>query len=140
MNSTGSVRRGPTLRGGRFRPPIGRSSVRIPPSHQSCSDEDEDEDEEERIGLTNTDSDNEKPHFETIEDIGAEYSEKFEADGQGKPVYQHGAETFGDILAHPKEELHAHQIRRQSYKIRMNRWSALPSSDNAERSQQAQNR
>lgn len=40
--SQSSIRRGPTLRGGRFRPPIGRNSL-----YKRSSD-----DEEETIGLT----------------------------------------------------------------------------------------
>jgi hypothetical protein len=130
VKSSASVRRGPTLRGGRFRPAIGRS-VRVPHQQSSCDEDDE----EERIGLTKaaaSDSDNEKSYFETIEDIGVEYSEKLETDTQDKPVYHHGEETFGDILTNPKEELHAHRVRKQSFKAKMNRWSVHHSSDNAE--------
>lgn len=138
MKSAQSVRRGPTLRGGRFRPAIGRS-VRVSQQQQTSSDDDD----EERIGLTNaaaTDNNNEKLYFETIENIGDEYNEKLQTDDQGKPVYHHGTETFGDILTHPREELHAHKTRRQTYKSRVGQWSALHSSNDVETGQQPPNR
>lgn len=45
MSPQASVRRGPTLRGGRFRPPIGRNSL-IQRRNSTSSDE------EEKLGLT----------------------------------------------------------------------------------------
>ncbi|KAI8378189.1 bacterial low temperature requirement A protein-domain-containing protein [Choanephora cucurbitarum] len=104
--SSASVRRGPTLRGGRFRPPIGRS-MRIP--KQQTSD-----DEEESVGLAGAGAyDNE----------AYEMHEKLETDLDEKPVYHHGEETFGDILTHPQKEFHDHQERKQNFKSKMNRWS-----------------
>ncbi|KAF1800168.1 bacterial low temperature requirement A protein-domain-containing protein [Mucor lusitanicus] len=125
MRSSASVRRGPTLRGGRFRPAIGRSMRRVP--QQGATDE------EEKIGLTNTSSDDDeedddKYQFHTVEDVNATgSSEKVETDEYGKPTYHHGEETFGDLITHPVQELHAHQQRKESYKSRTKRWSALHS-------------
>ncbi|KAI8387046.1 bacterial low temperature requirement A protein-domain-containing protein [Blakeslea trispora] len=111
LSSNPSVRRGPTLRGGRFRPPIGKS-VRIPRQRDS-------EDEEESVGLADAGVyENSNEAYEMLE-----HTEKFETDLDEKPVYHHGEETFGDILTHPKKEFHDHQNRRQSYKLKMNRWS-----------------
>lgn len=122
--SSASVRRGPTLRGGRFRPAIGRSMRRVP--QQGATDE------EEKIGLTNTssdeDDDEDKYQFHTVEDVHATgSSEKVETDEYGKPTYHHGEETFGDLITHPVQELHAHQQRKESFKSRTSRWSALHS-------------
>lgn len=85
-----SLRRGPTLRGDRY--------VR---RHSS-------DDEEERIGLTND-----------IDETEVIHNEKFETDEAGKPLYHHGDETFGDLLTHPIEELHAHQQRKQDFQTRL---------------------
>ncbi|RCH90243.1 hypothetical protein CU098_005311, partial [Rhizopus stolonifer] len=119
---------GPTLRGGRFRPPIGRN-MRVPQRRDSV-------DEEETVGLANAGAyDNaEKVTYEMMEDI-TQHNEKLETDEEGKPIYHHGEETFGDILTHPQQEFHAHQVRRQSYKAKLNRWSIA---HNSEREQQHQ--
>ncbi|KAL9555209.1 hypothetical protein PS6_002981 [Mucor atramentarius] len=126
IKSSASVRRGPTLRGGRFRPAIGRSMRRVP--QQDATDE------EEKIGLTNTSSDDdeeeddEKCRLHTVEDVNLTgSSEKVETDEYGKPIYHHGEETFGDLIRHPVQELHAHQQRKESFKSRTKRWSALHS-------------
>lgn len=127
IKSSPSVRRGPTLRGGRFRPAIGRSMRQVSQQQGSI-------DEEERIGLTNAssdDDDDEKFQFEAVEDVNLTdhqtISEKLETDEHGKPLYHHGNETFGDLITHPVQELHAHQHRQQSFKSRKSRWSALHS-------------
>ncbi|EIE87424.1 hypothetical protein RO3G_12135 [Rhizopus delemar RA 99-880] len=103
MSPQASVRRGPTLRGGRFRPPIGRNSL-IQRRNSTSSDE------EEKLGLT-----------ENIE-----LSEKFEADQEEKPHYHHGEETFGDIITHPIEEYNAHKHRKEEYQHQVDRWSHQP--------------
>ncbi|KAL9542607.1 hypothetical protein MBANPS3_008531 [Mucor bainieri] len=130
LRSSASVRRGPTLRGGRFRPAIGRSMRRVP-QQQGATDE------EEKIGLTNNssdeDEDDEKYRFHTVEDVSAtDSSEKIETDEYGKPTYHHGEETFGDLITHPVQELHAHQQRKESFKSRTSRWSALHSPSSAQ--------
>ncbi|CAO0790645.1 unnamed protein product [Mucor circinelloides] len=132
IKSSASVRRGPTLRGGRFRPAIGRSMRRVP--QQDATDE------EEKIGLTNTSSDDddeeeddEKCRLHTVEDVNlTDSSEKVETDEYGKPTYHHGEETFGDLIRHPVQELHAHQQRKESFKSRTKRWSALHSPDSGQ--------
>ncbi|CEP19216.1 hypothetical protein [Parasitella parasitica] len=126
-STNSSIRRGPTLRGGRFRPAIGRTIHRIPQQQQHGGN-----DEEERIGLTNSssDEDDDKYQFEMVEDVNLgdqTSSEKLETTEYEKPVYHHGEETFGDLLTHPVQELHAHQHRQQSFKSRTSRWSALHS-------------
>ncbi|KAI9246858.1 bacterial low temperature requirement A protein-domain-containing protein [Sporodiniella umbellata] len=97
---SGSMRRGPTLRGGRSRPGIGRSLRR------------NSEEEEERLGLT-----------EEIELDNRDMSEKFETDEVGKPIYHHGDETFGDVLSHPFQEYNAHRHRTEAYERQVKRWS-----------------
>ncbi|ORE13268.1 hypothetical protein BCV71DRAFT_251887 [Rhizopus microsporus] len=94
--SQSSIRRGPTLRGGRFRPPIGRNSL-----YKRSSD-----DEEETIGLTEIMDNN----------------EKIETDQTGKPIYHHGDETFGDVITHPIEEYSAHKHRKEEYKHQVENW------------------
>ncbi|KAI9250837.1 bacterial low temperature requirement A protein-domain-containing protein [Helicostylum pulchrum] len=129
--SATSVRRGPTLRGGRYRPGIGRS-VRVPQPRRSSS---HNIDEEETVGLTaaagasstSYEEENEKTEYE-FEDLDMKskrLSEKLETDENGKPIYQHGEETFGDILTHPVEELHAHQNRKDNFQSKVGRWSLL---------------
>lgn len=95
-----SLRRGPTLRGTRY---VTRET------HSSS-------DEEERIGLTND-----------IDETEVVHQEKVETDATGKPIYHHGDETFGDILTHPREELHAHNMRKHDFESRAERWSSLRS-------------
>jgi hypothetical protein len=87
-----SLRRGPTLRGDRY----------ITRERRISSD-----DEEERIGLTND-----------IDETEVTHQEKVETDAAGKPIYHHGEETFGDILTHPIEELHAHKQRKHNFESR----------------------
>ncbi|KAI8068992.1 bacterial low temperature requirement A protein-domain-containing protein [Thamnidium elegans] len=128
--SATSVRRGPTLRGGRYRPSIGRS-VRVPQSRRSSS---HNIDEEETVGLTAAEAsstsyeqENEKTQYE-LEDLDMKsrrLSEKLETDENGKPIYHHGEETFGDILTHPVQELHAHQNRKDNFQSKVGRWSLL---------------
>jgi hypothetical protein len=123
---TPAVRRGPTLRGGRYRPGIGKS-VRVPQRRSSSEQVVINQDEEERIGLTAEGStafeeDNEK--YDAY-DSSNRASEKLETDEHGKPIYQHGDETFGDLLTHPIEELHAHQHRKEDFQSRVGRESAL---------------
>lgn len=129
--SSASVKRGPTLRGGRYRAGIGRS-VRVPPSPSRSNNGQE----EEMIGLTAQGSTfeedfTEKPSFEDIytEKNNNRLSQKVETDEHGKPKYEHGGETFGDILTHPIEELHAHQHRKESFKSKIGRWSLSRSSN-----------
>ncbi|KAI8636482.1 bacterial low temperature requirement A protein-domain-containing protein [Parasitella parasitica] len=126
-STNSSIRRGPTLRGGRFRPAIGRTIHRVPQQQQQGGN-----DEEERIGLTNSSSDEEddKYQFEMIENVNLRdhtSNEKLETNENEKPVYHHGEETFGDLLTHPVQEFQDHQHRRESFKSRTSRWSALHS-------------
>lgn len=119
-NRKGSVRRGPTLRAG-YRP-----SVRVRPSPGSSTDS---LDDEERIGLTETPFESQ----EIEQGSSKRLSEKFETDENGKPIYHHGEETFGDIITHPIEELHAHKARKETFQSRVGRWSLLNKNKGASR-------
>ena len=130
VKTSASVRRGPTLRGGRHRAGAGRSMRRAPPSPRSrgCSGYNE----EEMIGLTTQEStqfeeDNEKVERQEVYPEFTRMSEKMETDDHGKPMYQHGEETFGDILTHPRQELEAHHHRKEEFQTRVGRWSMLQS-------------
>jgi hypothetical protein len=126
------MRRGPTIRGGRYRPGIGRS-VRVPPLRRSSADN-SDLDEEETMGLTaeastSFEEENEKTQYD-VENFDPDnknrrISEKLETDENGKPLHHHGEETFGDILTHPIQELHAHQHRKEDFQSKVGGWSLL---------------
>ncbi|KAG2195996.1 hypothetical protein INT47_011501 [Mucor saturninus] len=126
ISSHVSMRRGPTLRGGRHRAGPGKS-IRVQPSPDNSH-----MDEEERMGLTAESStefvdENEKTQYD-IESFNPDHasrriSEKLETDDNGKPLYHHGEETFGDILTHPVQELHAHQQRKEEFKTKFGSWS-----------------
>lgn len=133
IKTSASVRRGPTLRGGRHRAGAGRST-RVPPSpRRSASTNNQ---EEETIGLTAQEStffdeDVEKYPYEDEypEASNGSLSEKVETDDNGKPIYNHGDETFGDILTHPIEELNAHHHRKEEFQTRVGRWSLIQQSN-----------
>ncbi|KAI8374764.1 bacterial low temperature requirement A protein-domain-containing protein [Radiomyces spectabilis] len=115
-----SVRRGPTLRGGRFCPPALRKN--------------DDDDTEEFLALNR--SINFDMEEETIDDgkdvemqnidFHNEKTPKF----PGQPSYHHGDETFGDVFTHPMEQLQAHRRRRQEYDEELNRWKGEQSIPN----------
>lgn len=126
ISTQSSMRRGPTLRGGRHRAGPGRS-IRVQPSPDNNN-----MDEEERMGLTAESStdfadENEKTQYGidnfNPDQASRRISEKLETDENGKPHYQHGEETFGDILTHPVQELHAHQHRKEEFKTKFGSWS-----------------
>lgn len=116
------------MRGGRYRPGVGRS-VRVPQRRSSINNAEEglvNQDEEERMGLTakgSTGFDDEK--YDSYDSSNNRLSEKLETDEHGNPIYHHGEETFGDILTHPIEELHAHQHRKEDFQSKVGRWSLL---------------
>lgn len=120
------MRRGPTIRGGRHRTGVGKS-VRVPLRRSSVDNNNMDE--EERMGLTADSSsdfieENEKTTYDIDIDNGSRrISEKLETDEHGMPLYHHGEETFGDILTHPVQELHAHQHRKEEFKSKIGSWS-----------------
>ncbi|CAO3588198.1 unnamed protein product [Absidia cylindrospora] len=41
------------------------------------------------------------------------------SDEKNRNAYHHGDETFGDVLSHPLEELHAHRKRKEEFEERM---------------------
>ncbi|KAI7871752.1 bacterial low temperature requirement A protein-domain-containing protein [Spinellus fusiger] len=100
--SSPSVRRGPTLRGDRsFRPPIGKLSM---PTRQKSTSE-------ETQSLT---SSTQLP-YTYEEEEGPRMS-------IARPTYHHTDETYGQIIAHPIEEFHAHQQRVHEYQDRIHEW------------------
>jgi hypothetical protein len=117
--SGGTIRKGPTLRGGRYRPAIGRS-IRVTKKSDTESDD------EETTGLTHYEATNSSDYNlgerDSLEQVTI-HNEKLETDADGKPIYHHGEETFGDLLAHPIQEYSAHKKRKSEYEKNVKRWS-----------------
>ncbi|KAI9495462.1 bacterial low temperature requirement A protein-domain-containing protein [Zychaea mexicana] len=110
----GTVRRGPTMRGrGGYRPPIGRQSI-IRSNNNNNSDDDE-----EFMALNRADNDVE---MEQIEFSDEQKSSGNRTSMSERPLYHHGDETFGDVISHPIEQLHAHRARRETFKHDMQAW------------------
>ena len=104
----GTMRRGPTMRGrGGYRPPIGRQSIARR----------REDDEEEFMALNHSDNEVEMEQIE----FGDEQKRRRNSGG-GQPQYEHGAETFGDVISHPIEQYNAHRARRQTYKQTVESW------------------
>ncbi|KAI8141154.1 bacterial low temperature requirement A protein-domain-containing protein [Fennellomyces sp. T-0311] len=106
----GTVRRGPTMRGrGGYRPPIGRQSIIRT----------RDDDEEEFMALNRSDNE--------VEMEQIEFGDEQKRSGGERPQYEHGSETFGDVISHPIEQFNAHRARRQTFKQNMENWrQSLP--------------
>jgi hypothetical protein len=90
------MRRGPTVRG--RRPTIGRIGIR---RRSSASDQ-------EILTKSDSDSATEEVELHEVDD---------------PPVYKHGDETFGDIIAHPRQEYEAHKQRKNEYSERRASWT-----------------
>ncbi|KAJ8663813.1 hypothetical protein O0I10_000087 [Lichtheimia ornata] len=104
----GTVRRGPTMRGrGGYRPPIGRTRQ---------------EDEEEFMALNGPDDD--------VEMEQIEFSDNRKSLGD-RPTYQHGEETFGDVISHPVEQFQAHRERRKTYLKELEAWKSSSPEEHA---------
>lgn len=107
----GTIRRGPTMRGG-YRLPGGDPSARRQPSlasrrHQNAQEEEE----EEFIALNHS--------LGGAHDFDDDHVEMTPIDIEKDPTtYHHGNETFGDVLTHPVEELQAHRKRREDFEGR----------------------
>ncbi|ORZ21477.1 bacterial low temperature requirement A protein-domain-containing protein [Absidia repens] len=118
MSTTGrgTIRRGPTMRGG-YRPPVENQS-RQP---TLASRRKKNADEEQFIALNQSskgpryhddnDGDNDEHVEMTNIDIG-------NSDEKNINTYHHGDETFGDVLSHPLEELQAHRKRKEEFEER----------------------
>lgn len=104
----GTVRRGPTMRGrGGYRPPIGRTRQG---------------DEEEFMALNGPDDD--------VEMEQIEFSDNRKSLGE-RPTYQHGEETFGDVISHPVEQFQAHRERRKTYLKELEAWKSSTPEEHA---------
>ncbi|KAF7727713.1 Pre-mRNA-splicing factor cef1 [Apophysomyces ossiformis] len=116
-----TVRRGPTLRGGRtYRPPIGRQS--LPPTQAYDGDEfqalnrrDSYDDDDDTVGYGN-----EREKYD-VEMQSIDIRE--EKNTYAQPTYHHGDETFGDVLSHPISELQAHRKRKEDFEAELQSWN-----------------
>lgn len=52
-------------------------------------------------------------------------------DAAGKPLVEHGTETYGDIMLHPAQQFHLHKMRMEKYKREAEVWEAHKSGEKA---------
>ncbi|KAG0167371.1 hypothetical protein DFQ28_006300 [Apophysomyces sp. BC1034] len=116
-----TVRRGPTLRGGRtYRPPIGRQTL---PSSQAYEG-DEFQALNRRASFDEEDYDDYEDSREKTHDLEMQSIDiRGEKQAQAPPTYHHGEETFGDVFTHPIEELQAHQKRKEDFEAELHSWN-----------------
>ncbi|KAI8097210.1 bacterial low temperature requirement A protein-domain-containing protein [Halteromyces radiatus] len=116
----GTIRRGPTMRGG-YRPPIGNQH--LPRQPTIASRRQRNTDEEEFIALNQ----NSGAHYSDYDDddddeVEMEHIDIRKHDNTSREkdplAYQHGQETFGDVFSHPIEEFQAHRKRKEEYEER----------------------
>jgi hypothetical protein len=112
------------MRGG-YRPPIG--SQPLPRQPTLASRRQRNNDEEEFIALNQStgdhynDSDSGSDYGNNSDHMEMEHIDirrSVDAATEKDSGYRHGEETFGDVLAHPVEELHAHRRRKEEYEER----------------------
>ncbi|KAI8339719.1 bacterial low temperature requirement A protein-domain-containing protein [Chlamydoabsidia padenii] len=116
----GTIRRGPTMRGG-YRPPIGSQHLPQHPSLASRRQRNTDEEEFVALNQSTDDSDSDSYYGDGSERLEMEQiniRQSVDISSEKEPTYHHGEETFGDVLAHPVEELHAHKKRKEEFEER----------------------
>lgn len=121
-----SVRRGPTMRGRSYRPPIGRPVSMAQPNNSS-------DDDEEFMALNRQDTDDRTVNSSDgdLEMQQIDFKDDYKQDDNKntshkslteRPVYHHGDETFGDVISHPIQEFNAHRQRRETYRAELHDW------------------